>query len=225
MALHLLSDKGYRFPMRILLLWLLSLSLISTLPACQSKRKAEMVALEAKNKQLERAKAMLRDLLTSTTMTLSEKEQVLQEVKAMGLPEEELQPLLAQVEEKLKEERRQQAWARQQEEAKRAAEVAQNEKMNSLSPKLLDYFKRIATATDPQTANRLIDEVLTLFAGEMTPVLIVISNSGGVKDYDRPLTIRRYLDYIKDQRRNDPKVESILFNSAGRITELELLKK
>lgn len=184
-----------------------------------------MVALEAKNKQLERAKAMLRDLLTSTTMTLSEKEQVLQEVKAMGLPEEELQPLLAQVEEKLKEERRQQAWARQQEEAKRAAEVAQNEKMNSLSPKLLDYFKRIATATDPQTANRLIDEVLTLFAGEMTPVLIVISNSGGVKDYDRPLTIRRYLDYIKDQRRNDPKVESILFNSAGRITELELLKK
>ncbi len=211
--------------MRILLLWLLSLLLFTTLPACQSKKKAEMEALAAKNKQLERAKAMLRDILTSTTMTLSEKEQVLQEVKAMGLPEEELQPLLAQVEEKLKEERRQQEWARQQEEAKRAAEAAQNEKMNSLSPKLLDYFKRIATATDPQTANSLIDEVLTLFAGEMTPVLIVISNSGGVKDYDRPLTIRRYLDYIKDQRRYDPKVENILFNSAGRITELELRKK
>lgn len=211
--------------MRNLLLLVLSLSLISTFPACQSKKKAEMEALAARNKQVERAKTMLRGILTSTTMTLSEKEQVLQEVKALGLPEEELQPLLAQVEEKLKEERRQQEWARQQEEAKRAAEAAQNEKMNGLSPKLLDYFKRIATATDPNTANALIDEVLTYFAGDMTPVLIVISNNGAIKDYDRPLTIRRYLDYIKDQRRYDPKVENMVFNAAGKITELELRKK
>lgn len=90
--------------------------------------------------------------------------------------------------------------------------------------KLTDYFSAIANAPTTTSANRSINEALTMFASPDTPVLIVISESGGMKDYDRPTTIREYLNYLKDQKKNINAISSIQTDGSGKITELELKK-
>jgi hypothetical protein len=74
------------------------------------------------------------------------------------------------------------------------------------------------------SANNTINEALALFASPQTPVLIIISESNGQKDYDRPTTIISYLNYLKDQKKNANKIEKLQFDNAGKITEVELRK-
>jgi hypothetical protein len=57
------------------------------------------------------------------------------------------------------------------------------------------------------------------------PVLIIISQAGGFNDYDRPTTIGKYLDYLKDQKVYTNTIEQVKYDSNGKITELELIKK
>ena len=52
----------------------------------------------------------------------------------------------------------------------------------------------------------------------------MISESNGQKDYDRPTTIRDYLNYLKDQKKNMNQISNLQFDSAGKITEMELKK-
>ena len=56
------------------------------------------------------------------------------------------------------------------------------------------------------------------------PVLIVISEENGQKDYDRPTTISKYLNWLKDQKRYNTRVSDIMRNTAGKIIELEVTK-
>lgn len=90
--------------------------------------------------------------------------------------------------------------------------------------KLEEYFNAIAKSNTTTAANTSINEALTLFASPETPVLIVISDSGGTKDYDRPTTIKEYLNYLKDQKKNINAVANLKTDSTGKITELELRK-
>jgi len=46
-----------------------------------------------------------------------------------------------------------------------------------------------------------------------------------MKDYDRPTTIRKYLEYLKDQGRFDKDIENLVVDKNGKITEVELIKK
>lgn len=210
--------------MRIFMIMILGISLAFTLPSCNAKKKAEREAAAEYAKSVARAKSILQGILTSTTMSLDEKEKALQTVKDMKLDDPEVNALIEQVEAKLLEERMQFERARQQEEARKAEEARKKERMENAAPQLLDFFKRIAAANDVAAANKLIDEALTLFATESAPVLLVIAVNGTLKDYDRPLTIRRYLEYVKDQKKYDSQVENMLFDQSGRITELELRK-
>ena len=57
------------------------------------------------------------------------------------------------------------------------------------------------------------------------PVLIIINQSAGFNDYDRPTTIEKYLNYLKDQKISPNKVHEIKYNANGKINELELIKK
>lgn len=109
------------------------------------------------------------------------------------------------------------------EQARRDSEA--NSKKVAPSEKLDLFFSAIANSSNVNSANTSIDEVLALFASPQTPVLIVISEEGGQKDYDRPTTIRDYLDYLKDQKKNANKVLDMKVDSSGMITELELVKK
>jgi hypothetical protein len=97
-------------------------------------------------------------------------------------------------------------------------------KESTYKGKLMQYFDAIANAGNVTSANTNIDEALTLFASSQAPVLIVISQEGGDKDYDRPTTIRSYLNYLKDQKKNINKIESVKLDEFGKITEVELRK-
>lgn len=110
------------------------------------------------------------------------------------------------------------------EERARQEREAQAQQQAAPSQKLEQYFRAIATSGSTASANSSIDEAMALFASPDTPVLIVISESGGQKDYDRPTTIKDYLNYLKDQKKNINRVSNLQFNSAGKITEVELVK-
>lgn len=97
-------------------------------------------------------------------------------------------------------------------------------KASTPSMKLNQYFNAIANSGNTTSANNSINEALTLFASPNTPVLIVISEENGMKDYDKPTTIKDYLNYLKDQKKNINSISDLKTDSSGRITELELKK-
>ena len=139
----------------------------------------------------------------------------------MNIDDPEVKELIAKVDEKLTREREalmaQERLAREREEALR--------REGSEKKSLDQYFDLIASGSNLATQNRYIGEALGLFATEEVPVLIIISKSGNIVDYDRPTTIRRYLEYLKDQGVVRNKIENVVYDANGKITELELIKK
>jgi hypothetical protein len=111
-----------------------------------------------------------------------------------------------------------------EEKAKRDAEAAKEASAAAPKERLGNYFETITNSRDLSSANTNISEALLLFASPETPVLIIISESGGQKDYDRPTTIKDYLNYLKDQKKNVNKIEKLQFDGSGKITEVELRK-
>jgi len=120
----------------------------------------------------------------------------------------------------------------QEEAAKRKQELeaearAAEAKRKEIEPskKLDTYFSAIANSSSLASANSSISEALGLFASKDTPVLIVISEENGQKDYDKPTTIGDYLNYLKDQKKSINKINQLQFDNAGKITEVELVTK
>ena len=112
-----------------------------------------------------------------------------------------------------------------EEQAKRDAEARDRDaKASAPKARLSQYFDAIANSGNVASANSSINEALTMFASPETPVLIVISESNGQKDYDRPTTIKDYLNYLKDQKKNINQVSNLQFDSTGKISEVELRK-
>ena len=105
-----------------------------------------------------------------------------------------------------------------------AREREARERANAPTNKLNNYFDAIANAGTPASANSSISEALGMFSSAETPVLIVISEEDGKKDYDEPTTIKKYLEYLKDQKKNMNRISDLKFDSAGKITEVELTK-
>jgi hypothetical protein len=116
--------------------------------------------------------------------------------------------------------------ARKKREAEEAARRAEEEaRKSNPQSKLEQYFSAISNSANDAAANSSIDEALAMFASAETPVLIVIHEAGGQKDYDRPTTIRNYLHYLKDQKKQADKIGNLQFDSSGKITEVELVKQ
>jgi hypothetical protein len=200
--------------MNILMLLLASALAFGT-TGCKKKKIADAQRIEAEERaqRIARAKEILLSILNDDgSMSLEEKERQLNNVKAMNIDDAEIQDLIAQVEAKL---------AKEREEAE-ASKAASAEKASYT--KLGNYFSSISNAPSVTAANRSIEEALGMFANDEVPVLIVIYQSGNQKDYDRPTTIREYLNYLKDQRKNPNKIQNIVTNNQGKITEIELVK-
>ena len=106
--------------------------------------------------------------------------------------------------------------------AKRAAEEAARKNPQS---RLEGYFSAISNSNNTASANSSINEALTMFASPDAPVLIVIHEAGGQKDYDRPTTIKDYLNYLKDQKKKADRIGNLQFDPSGKITEVELVKQ
>jgi hypothetical protein len=91
--------------------------------------------------------------------------------------------------------------------------------------RLEKYFTTVATSGNVTIANQSIQEVLAMFPNQDIPVLVVIHEEGGVKDYDEPTTIKKYLDYLKDTKKNLNYIADIRLDAGGKVTELELRRK
>jgi hypothetical protein len=91
--------------------------------------------------------------------------------------------------------------------------------------KLENYFNSVANSSNVDAANRTINEAKGMFSNPNTPVLIVIHEDGGVKDYDEPTTIDKYLNYLKDTKKNLNFISDIKLDGSGKVSELELRRK
>lgn len=124
----------------------------------------------------------------------------------------------------LKRQQEEEARRKEAEEQARRDAEANASKASEPRARLVQYFDAIANSGSITSANSSISEALSLFASPDTPVLIVISESGGMKDYDKPTTIINYLNYLKDQKKNSNKVSDLKFDNSGKIIEVELRK-
>jgi hypothetical protein len=91
--------------------------------------------------------------------------------------------------------------------------------------KLENNFNSISQSSNVDMANRTINETLAMFSNQETPVLIVIHEENGIKDYDEPTTINKYLNYLKDTKKNLNFISDIRLDASGKVSELELRRK
>ena len=184
--------------------------------SCKSKKRLAREAAEAEYKsKVEQAVKDLNAILDDETLwSLEEKEARVKTIKDWNLQNAEVDDLIFQVEKKLARERA------QKEEEERNKQEAQN-----ANTTLERNFATIAQSGSVSQANRTINETLGLFESPNVPVLIIIKQNAGFNDYDRPTTIEKYLNYVKDQKKATEKVHEIKYNSNGKINEIELIKK
>lgn len=191
--------------------------------SCKSKKKLAREAAEAEYKsKVEQAVKDLNAILDDETLwSLEEKEARVKTIKGWNLQNAEVDDLLFQVEKKLARERAQ----KQEKEEEERRKAQEKEQAMSVNATLERNFNGIAQASNTNQANRLINETIELFESPNVPVLIIISQTPTFNDYDRPTTIEKYLNYLKDQKTSRNKVHEIKYNANGKINELELIKK
>lgn len=204
--------------LKITLLLVIALSLGSGMAGCKSKKKLarEQAAAEYASK-IEIARQDLLSIINDEGgMTLEEKESKLRKVKEMNINEPEILALIRQAEEVI---------AAEKEALRKEFEEKRKKEMEKSKLSLADYFALVAGATNVDDANLKINEALKLFSGPDTPVLIIISEEGGIVDHDRPTTAKKYLEYLKDQKKNLNEIKNIDYDDNGKIKLLELIKK
>ncbi len=193
---------------------------------CKSQKK--IAARQAAAERLATIEQAKQDLLMIINdqgdMTIAQKERKVADIKAMNLNDGEVDVLIIEAEKaidrlKLEQKRLEEERLRKEREAAEARRLDEQK-----FSKIEDYFDAISAARTVDIANSRINEALKFFASPDVPVLIIVFMDGSIKDYDRPTTIRRYLEYLKDQTKNLNKVHNIQYDANGKITELELIK-
>ncbi|MEI7982317.1 MAG: nucleoid-structuring protein H-NS, partial [Bacteroidota bacterium] len=70
-----------------------------------------------------------------------------------------------------------------------------------------------------------IKSALQFFSSEDVPVLIIISREGSIVDYDKPTSISRYLNFLRDQKSSKNVIDAMQLDANGKIKELDLIKQ
>lgn len=209
--------------MRLIMMLILAVTIGASTTSCQSQKKlAKKKAAQELADRIAQAKADLLAIINDDgKMTLEEKEFKLASIKRMNLDNQEIRDLIVQAEEVLARERA--AIEKRKEEERLAKERAEKERGAYTS--INNSFEEVANARDVETANQAINQALNQYSSSDVPVLILISSEGDIRDYDEPTTIKKYLEYIKDQKKSPNKVINAAYDSNGKIKELELQKK
>jgi hypothetical protein len=209
----------------LLFLCLIAFGSFSTTSCGNKKKLAEQQAAQERAAKVSQAKTDLQALLADNTKSPEELERELARIKAMNLNDPDVMAMIRQAEDKISKKKAEIAEAKRkaEEEAKRKAE--EEAKLKPAKLTLNDYFARIIASASASEANNYIADALKLFASPETPVLIAIGVFGGEKDYDKPTTIKKYLEYIKDQKKNLNTIDNIVYDGSGKIKELELMRK
>lgn len=211
---------------RIMVLLLAVALITGGATSCKSKKKLarEKSAVEYTQK-VDRAKKDLAAIIDgSTNMSIEEQDSRVNEIISYNIDDPQVTAMInkaeakisgakAEVERKVEEER----LRNEERERQKAKDIA----FKPLNVQLAD----IANASTVNAANLQISKTIQLFETSDIPVLIIISQDGGFNDYDRPTTISKFLNYLKDKQGYNYKVETVKKNSLGKITELELIKK
>jgi len=195
--------------------------------SCKSKKKiaAEKAAIELAN-QIAQAKAALLDLLRDDNpKTYTEKVAELKRIKDMQLRDPEVEQLIDKVEAKLEAEYQEILREKEEEKKRQEMESLRLKKQAELD-NINAHFFSVAQAANVAEANLRIQQTLTYYASPDVPVLLIIEIYGdNQKDYDKPTTISHFLNYLKDVKKYNRKIESIKFDEYRKIIEVELITK
>jgi proteasome lid subunit RPN8/RPN11 len=207
---------------RFVMYALIALIAIGGTTSCKSKKKIEreQAAAEYAAKVDQAKKDLMAIINDETDWTLEEKQARIDAIKAENIDDPEIKDLIVKAEEKLKEEARllEEERLKKEEEALRKKEAEKYDIINK-------NLNAIASSPNYDAANAAIENALQYFATPDIPVLIIISKAGGFNDYDKPTTISKFLNYLKDVKSYNYAVESAKYDEQGKITELELIKK
>ena len=183
---------------------------------CKNQQKlADEAAAQVRAENIAQAKEILNSILNDDgQMTITEKENKLRQARSLNSDDPEVLALIDQVEALI---------AREKEAENKAQEIPKPDP--TLEDQLSELFGSIVQAPNADAANSIIDGGLEMFSSPEAPVLIIISKSGDLKDYDQPTNIDKYLNYLKDHKTANNVVYDIKKDTSGKITELELIRK
>jgi F0F1-type ATP synthase membrane subunit b/b' len=190
--------------------------------SCKSKKKlaAEQAAAEYASKVEQATKDLNAIIDRQTTWSLDQQQQRVNTIKGWNLNDPEVDSLIVMAQTEIDNQRAEIA-RKAEEERLRQQEAASKTQDNSLDTQL----KAITTASTVDAANAQINKMLQLFASPDVPVLIIVSQEGGITDYDKPTTASRFLNILKDTKNYNYSVSEVKKDGSGKITELDLIKK
>ena len=212
------------FSKTLLAILVLTVAIGST-TSCTSKKKLAKERAEAHAADVNRAKKDLNKIIDGeTTWTLDEQAKKVAAIKAKNWDNGDVDQLIEEAEETISRKRAEAERIAEEERLIREEEARLRANQSKFST-IDNQLGNIAGARTVDEANMMINTALTAYATPDIPVLIIISQSGGFNDYDRPTTISKFLNYLKDKKQYKYKVESVKRDSLGKITEMELIVK
>jgi hypothetical protein len=175
----------------------------------QERTVNEIAKEKQKQEQIDATRAELLDmLLNKDDKSADELEAELAKIKAMNLGNKDINDLISKVEQKI--------------------DGMRNKKNVPLKNQIENAFQGIADASRSGNASQVMSltrNTLQLFSSEDATVLIIISKEGSIVDYDKPTTIKRYLEFVRDQKASRNEVDTYQLDREGKIKELDLIKK
>jgi hypothetical protein len=179
----------------------------------QAQQKLKTLLAEqtlAKAQKVDVARAALYDLLLNKdNKTADELETELNAIKKQNLNDPEVDELIARLEKKIQE-------------------MRSGGSNLPVKAQLENAFTTIANAAKSGNltqADNTIQQTLQLFSSDDVPVLIIISREGSTVDYDKPTTIKRYLNLLRDTKASKNDIDAIMTDANGKIKGLDLIKK
>ena len=194
--------------------------------SCKSKKKlaAEQAAAEYASKVDQATKDLNAIIDRQTSWTLDQQQQRVNTIKGWNLNDPEVDSLIVMAQTEIDNQRAELA-RKAEEERLRKEEEARLAAQKNADASLDNQLRAIATAGTTDAANMQINKVMQLFASPDVPVLIIVSQEGGITDYDKPTTASRFLNLLKDTKNFNYTVSDVKKDSNGKITELDLIKK
>lgn len=222
----MLKTIRHHYVMRLFII-LLASTIAGGFSGCTSKKKlARQKAASERTAAIDKAKTELTAIINDNgKMSLASKESKVAEIKALNLQDPEVDELILRAEEAITKQKAEMKRLEDEKEKKRKAEESAAVVTEQKYDKIDDYLDAVVNTKSLEMSNQRISETLKFFASPEVPVLIIIYQEADIKDYDKPTTIKKYLEYLKDQQKNPNKVNDVKYNDNGKITELELLKK
>lgn len=215
--------------LRIMFHFAVALLLIGTIitgsSGCSGKKKAgkttQVTTVHDNTDQLLKAKGQLLEIINDDgSIPLDVKEATLKDIKSQHFEDAEIKGLIDMASLKISEEKERLSQAQ----SMVPREISETE-VASTKDILYGFFNDLVSNKNYQDSEVYINQAMKMFANASVPVLIIISQEGGMVDYDEPTTIMKYLQYLDDTKNNANLINAIKVNEEGLITELELIKK